>query len=67
MSAPLPRKVAIVGYNRIPFARQFTNYATASNKDMMVAALNGLIDKCNLAGKQPGEVAGGAVIKHSWE
>jgi len=61
------RKVAIVGYNRIPFARQFTNYAEASNTDMMVATLNGLIDKYNLAGKQLGEVAGGAVIKHSWE
>lgn len=61
------RKVAIVGYNRIPFARQFTNYAQASNTDMMVAALNGLIDKHNLAGMQLGEVAGGAVIKHSWE
>ncbi|MXN93137.1 acetyl-CoA C-acetyltransferase [Flavobacterium sp. Sd200] len=61
------KKVAIVGYNRIPFARQFTNYAEASNTDMMVAALNGLIDKCGLAGLQLGEVAGGAVIKHSWE
>ena len=61
------RKVAIVGYNRIPFARQFTNYAQASNTDMMVAALNGLIDKHRLAGMQLGEVAGGAVIKHSWE
>jgi len=67
MSVSPPRKVAIVGYNRIPFARQFTNYAQASNTDMMVAALNGLIDKHNLAGMQLGEVAGGAVIKHSWE
>ena len=64
---PSPRRVAIIGYNRIPFARQFTNYAQASNQDMMVAALNGLIDKYSLAGKQLGEVAGGAVIKHSWE
>jgi len=63
----IARKVAIVGYNRIPFARQFTNYAEASNTDMMVATLNGLIDKYNLAGMQLGEVAGGAVIKHSWE
>ena len=63
----IARKVAIVGYNRIPFARQFTNYAEASNTDMMVATLNGLIDKYGLAGKQMGEVAGGAVIKHSWE
>ncbi|TRW24282.1 acetyl-CoA C-acetyltransferase [Flavobacterium zepuense] len=68
MSAlPTPRRVAIIGYNRIPFARQFTNYAQASNQDMMVAALNGLINKYNLAGRQLGEVAGGAVIKHSWE
>jgi len=64
---PSPRRVAIIGYNRIPFARQFTNYAQASNQDMMVAALNGLIDKYNLGGRQIGEVAGGAVIKHSWE
>ncbi|WP_417352730.1 acetyl-CoA C-acetyltransferase [Flavobacterium alkalisoli] len=61
------RRVAIVGYNRIPFARQNTAYANAGNKDMMTAALGGLIDKYNLAGKQLGEVAGGAVIKHSWE
>ncbi len=61
------RKVAIVGYNRIPFARQNTNYAGASNQDMMTAALNGLIDRYRLQGKLLGEVAGGAVIKHSWE
>jgi len=67
MSISTPRRVAIVGYNRIPFARQFTNYATASNRDMMVATLNGLINTYSLGGKQLGEVAGGAVIKHSWE
>lgn len=61
------RKVAIVGYNRIPFARQNTAYATAGNKDMMTAALQGLVNKYNLEGKRLGEVAGGAVIKHSWE
>src|SRR4051812_37164902 len=58
-------KVAIVGYNRIPFARQNTAYAEASNYDMMLAALSGLIEKYNLAGKVLGEVVGGAVIKHS--
>lgn len=62
-----PRKVAVIGYNRIPFARQNTAYAEASNQDMMVAALNGLIDKYNLKGQRIGEVAGGAVIKHTWE
>ncbi|WP_306350775.1 acetyl-CoA C-acetyltransferase [Flavobacterium sp. '19STA2R22 D10 B1'] len=61
------RKVAIVGYNRIPFARQNTAYITASNKDMMTAVLNGLIERYHLQNQILGEVAGGAVIKHSWE
>ena len=59
------RKVAIVGYNRIPFARQNTVYTTASNQDMMTATLNGLIEKYKLQGELLGEVAGGAVIKSS--
>lgn len=59
------RKVAIVGYNRIPFARNNTAYTEASNLDMMTAALNGLIDRYHLQGKLLGEVAGGAVIKSS--
>jgi acetyl-CoA C-acetyltransferase len=62
-----PRKVAVIGYNRIPFARHNTAYANASNQDMMVAALNGLIDRYALQGQLLGEVAGGAVIKHSRE
>ena len=62
-----PRKVAIVGYNRIPFARQNTAYATVGNKAMMTAALQGIVNKYSLEGKRLGEVAGGAVIKHSWE
>jgi acetyl-CoA C-acetyltransferase len=61
------RKVAIVGYNRIPFARQNTNYAQATNQDMLVAALTGLIDRYKLQGELLGEVAAGAVIKHTWE
>src|SRR3954471_24786810 len=61
------RKVAVVGYNRLPFARQNTAYTTASNQDMMTAALNGLVDRYHLKGELLGEVAGGAVIKHSSE
>lgn len=61
------RKVAIVGYNRIPFARANTAYASVGNQEMMTASLNGLIDKYNLKGKLLGEVAGGAVIKHSYD
>ena len=60
-------KVAVVGYNRIPFARHNTAYTKASNQDMMVAAMNGLIDRYRLNGLLLGEVAGGAVIKHTRE
>lgn len=58
------KKVAIVGYNRIPFARINTAYADQTNQSMLVSTLNGLINKYNLKGKLLGEVAGGAVIKH---
>lgn len=61
------RKVAIVGYNRIPFARHNTAYAEVGNQDMLVAALNGLISRYHLEGQLLGEVAGGAVVKHSTE
>jgi len=61
------RSVAVVGYNRIPFARHNTVYSNASNQDMMLAALNGLIDRYHLKGMLLGEVAGGAVIKFSKE
>ena len=59
------RRVAIVGANRIPFARSNSVYATASNQDMLTAALDGLVDRCNLKGKRIGEVVAGAVLKHS--
>ncbi len=61
------RKVAVVGYNRIPFARHNTSYANASNQDMMLGAMSGLIERYHLQGQRLGEVAGGAVIKHSRE
>ena len=60
-----PRRVAILGGNRIPFARSNGPYAQASNSDMLAAALDGLIDRFGLAGEQIGEVAAGAVLKHS--
>lgn len=61
------KKVAVVGYNRLPFARQNTAYTTASNQDMMTAAISGLVDRYHLKGELLGEVAGGAVLKHSAE
>jgi acetyl-CoA C-acetyltransferase len=59
------RKVAIVGGNRIPFARSNGRYATASNQDMLTAALDGLVARFGLVGERLGEVAAGAVLKHS--
>lgn len=58
------KKVAIVGYSRIPFARINTAYADLDNQELLEASLNGLINKYYLQGKLLGEVAGGAVIKH---
>ena len=60
-----PRTVAVLGGNRIPFARSNTAYATASNQDMLTVTLQGLIDRYDLHGLRLGEVAAGAVIKHS--
>jgi acetyl-CoA C-acetyltransferase len=59
------RRVAVLGGNRIPFARQDGPYAKASNQDMLTATLDGLIDRFNLQGETLGEVAAGAVLKHS--
>lgn len=59
------RRVAIIGGNRIPFARSNTAYSHASNQDMLTATLNGLVERYKLQGKRLGEVVGGAVMKHS--
>ncbi|MBU3055456.1 acetyl-CoA C-acetyltransferase [Pseudomonas indica] len=59
------RRVAIVGGNRIPFARSNSAYATASNQEMLTAALEGLVERFNLHGLRLGEVVAGAVLKHS--
>src|SRR5580698_7091345 len=59
------RKVAILGGARIPFARQNTHYVDASNIDMLGAALTGVVERFGLQGQRLGEVAAGAVLKHS--
>ncbi|WP_370969657.1 acetyl-CoA C-acetyltransferase [Amycolatopsis sp. cg9] len=63
--APAVRKVAIIGGNRIPFARSNGPYAKASNQDMLTAAIDGLVSRFSLQGEAIGEVAAGAVLKHS--
>jgi len=55
----------VLGSNRIPFARQNGPYAKASNQDMLTTALDGLITRTGIRGELLGEVAGGAVLKHS--
>lgn len=59
------RRVAILGGNRIPFARSNTAYSTASNQDMLTATLDGLATRFGLEGERLGEVVAGAVLKHS--
>jgi acetyl-CoA C-acetyltransferase len=54
-----------VGGNRIPFARANGAYTHASNQDMLIAALDGLVSRFGLAGEPVGEVVAGAVLKHS--
>ncbi|MFM9035293.1 MAG: acetyl-CoA C-acetyltransferase [Mycobacterium sp.] len=65
MAVPTRRRVAVIGGNRIPFARSDTAYAEASNQDMFTAALTGLVDRFGLDGERLGAVIGGAVLKHS--
>jgi acetyl-CoA C-acetyltransferase len=57
--------VAILGGNRIPFARSNGPYAEASNQDMLTTAIDGLVARFGLQGEVLGEVVGGAVLKHS--
>ncbi|MFC3453189.1 acetyl-CoA C-acetyltransferase [Amycolatopsis speibonae] len=63
-TAPV-RKVAIIGGNRIPFARSNGPYSKASNQDMFTAALDGLVSRFSLQDEVIGEVAAGAVLKHA--
>ena len=64
-AAPAVRKAVVIGGNRIPFARSGGKYTYSSNQDMLTAALDGLVARFGLQGERIGEVAGGAVLKHS--
>jgi acetyl-CoA C-acetyltransferase len=61
----MPESIAILGGNRIPFARSNGPYAEASNQDMLTATLDGLVARFALGGERAGEVVAGAVLKHS--
>ncbi|WP_226467500.1 acetyl-CoA C-acetyltransferase [Luteimonas panaciterrae] len=59
------RPVAVLGGVRIPFCRQYTAYTDVGNLGMSVRTLGALVEKFGLHGQQLGEVAMGAVLKHS--
>lgn len=59
------RRAVVVAGNRIPFARAGGAYASASNQDMLIAAIDGLVARAGISGERLGAVAGGAVLKHS--
>ncbi|MCW2835200.1 MAG: acetyl-CoA C-acetyltransferase [Nocardioides sp.] len=59
------RRVAVLGGNRIPFARSNTVYAGVSNQEMLTATIDGLVTRFGLEGQVVGEVVAGAVLKHA--
>jgi acetyl-CoA C-acetyltransferase len=66
LEPPRARRVAVIGGTRVPFARADGPYATASNQEMLTAALNGLVERYGLqAPGAVGELVAGAVLKHS--
>jgi len=58
-------RVAVLGGSRIPFCRSHSVYRDYTNQELMVAALDGVVNKFDLKGQTLGEVCLGAVIKHS--
>jgi acetyl-CoA C-acetyltransferase len=65
MTPAASRRAVVLGGNRIPFARSDSAYKKATNQDMLTAALDGLVDRFDLAGERIGDVVAGAVLKHS--
>src|SRR5688572_1227179 len=59
------RRVAVLGGVRIPFCRSNTAYFDVGNLGLSVKTLGALVEKFGLHGQQLGEVAMGAVLKHS--
>src|SRR5262245_49768662 len=60
-----PRRVAVIGGARIPFARSYGAYANVGHQEMLTAALTAVVDKFALKGLRLGDVIAGAVMKHS--
>ncbi len=65
LAGPAVRRVAVIGGQRIPFARAHGAYAGVGNQDMLTAVLRSLVGKYALEGQRLGDVIAGATIKHS--
>ncbi len=64
--SPRPvRRVAILGGQRIPFCRNNTAYHDVGNLGLSIKAVGAVVEKFGLHGERLGEVAMGAVLKHS--
>ncbi len=59
------RRIAVIGGSRIPFCRSNTIYSGKTNLDMLSAAIQGVVERFGLDGKQLDEVIAGAVTTHS--
>lgn len=60
-----PRRVAVIGGVRIPFARANGAYASVGNQEMLTASLKAVVERFSLRGQRLGDVVAGAVMKHS--
>ena len=60
-----PRRVAVLGGARIPFCKNNTAYFGVGNLGLSVKTLGAVVEKFGLQGEVLGEVAMGAVLKHS--
>jgi acetyl-CoA C-acetyltransferase len=61
------KRVAIIGGARIPFVRSFREYARTTNQEMLIASIQGVVEKFRLQGKRLGDVGLGAVMTSSME
>lgn len=57
------KRVAVIGSQRTPFVKSFGAYSQIGSKELLVASLEKLVEKCGLEGKLMDDVIGGAVIK----
>ena len=58
-------KVFVLGSNRIPFVKSQTSYSEATRKDLLVASINGLVERYNLQGCLIDDSSFGAVMNSS--